>query len=86
VRRPAHVRALTGDRDRDPAVRAARGVGVPQGGQTAAGVAFADLDTDPDDAGGVREPVRPTAGIARFFARIAAAADARDGTNPRIDP
>jgi catechol 2,3-dioxygenase-like lactoylglutathione lyase family enzyme len=80
-----HVCALTDDLDRDLAVWAARGVGVLQGGRTAAGVAFAYLDTDPDDAGGVLELVQPTPGLTRFFARITAAADGWDGTNPRID-
>jgi catechol 2,3-dioxygenase-like lactoylglutathione lyase family enzyme len=80
-----HTCALTDDLDRDVAAWAARGVGVLQGGRTAAGVGFAYLDTDPEDAGGVLELVQPTPGLTRFFARIAAAADAWDGTNPRID-
>ena len=80
-----HVCALTDDLDRDLAAWAARGVGVLQGGRTAAGVGYAYLDTDPEDAGGILELVQPTPGLSRFFARIAAAAEAWDGTTPRID-
>ncbi|MFN3642755.1 MAG: VOC family protein [Gemmobacter sp.] len=80
-----HVCALTDDLAGDLAAWAARGVGVLQAGRTAAGVAFAYLDTDPDDRGGVLELVQPTPGLLRFFARIDAAAATWDGRAPRID-
>ncbi|GKY89590.1 VOC family protein [Sinisalibacter aestuarii] len=80
-----HVCALTDDLEADLASWKMRGVDVLMGGTTTAGIPFAYLDTDPDDCGRVLELVQPTPGLARFFAKIDAAAEAWDGREARVD-
>jgi len=77
-----HVCAVTDDLAALTARFAGRGVGVLQGGQTAAGIPFAYFDTDPDDTGRVLEVVQPTPGLTRFFDKLQVAASGWDGTDP----
>lgn len=77
-----HVCVLSDDLNGDLAAWQAAGTTVLMGGRTAAGIPFAYLDSDPDDAGRVIEIVQPSPGLTRFFARLDQLAESWDGRDP----
>lgn len=74
-----HVCVLSDDIAADLAAWKAAGTDVLMGGRTAAGIPFAYLDSDPEDAGRVVEIVQPTPGLRKFFARLDGLAADWDG-------
>lgn len=77
-----HVCTLSDDLNADLAAWKAAGTGVLMGGRTAAGIPFAYLDSDPEDAGRVIEIVQPSPGLTRYFAKLDQLSDGWDGKDP----
>lgn len=77
-----HICLLTDDLAADLSAWKAKGTDVLMGGRTSAGIPFAYLDSDPDDAGRVIEIVQPSDGLTRFFGKLDRLAETWDGRDP----